>query len=162
MRVVRKGRGAAIVAIDDERRAGTSHLFMMERRGTRYRVTGRARLDTSDFRGVSWTAKSIDVDGDGSDEVLCAGTNAKDSKASCRVVLYVPRTRQTYTLSVEAAARGKNSPRRATWSPNAVKRAARPYRAALQRHARALLFLALELAGGEHFLHSSVNVIANI
>jgi predicted Ser/Thr protein kinase len=139
VRVVRKGRGAAIVAIHDERRAGTSHLFIMERRGKRYRVTGRAPLDAKGFRGVNWTAKSIDVDGDGYDEVLCAGTNAKDSKASCRVVLYVPRTRQTYTLSVEAATRGKNSPRRVTWSPNARKRTAMPYRAALQQRARALL-----------------------
>jgi serine/threonine protein kinase len=139
VRVVRKGRGVAIVAIHDEHRAGTSHLFMMERQGARYRVTGRAPLDASGFRGVNWTAQSLDVDGDGSDEVLCAGTNAKHSKASCRVVLYVPRTRQTYTLSVEAATRGTNSPRRATWSPNALKRAAQLYRAALQQHARALL-----------------------
>ena len=141
VRVVRKGRDAAIVAIHDEQRSGTSHLFIMERRGKRYRVTGRTPLDAHGFRGASWSTKSIDVDGDGQDEVLCTGTNPKKSTtAGCRLVLYVPRTRQTYTLSVEAApARGKKSQRRATWSRNALSRKAAPFRAALQQHARSLI-----------------------
>jgi hypothetical protein len=104
-------------------------------------VTGRAPLDTSGFRGASWSAKSIDVDGDGQDEVLCTGMNPKKSATTgCRFVLYVPRTRQTYTLGIEAAlARGKKSQRRATWSRNALSRKAAPYRAALQQHARTLI-----------------------
>jgi predicted Ser/Thr protein kinase len=139
VRVLRKGRAVAIAAIHDERRAGTSHLFMMERRGTRYRITGRARLDASGFRGANWTAKSLDVDGDGYDEVLCAGTNPKDSNASCRVVLYVPRTRQTYSMRVEDIMRGRIPQRRVTFSPNALKRTATPYRSVLQQQARSLL-----------------------
>ncbi len=140
VRVVRKGRGTAIAAIHDERRAGTSHLFVMERSGTRYRVTGHTPLDAKGFRGASWTAESMDVDGDGYDEVLCTGTNAKDAGGGCRLVLYVPRTHQSYTLSVEAGsrARGKKSELRARWSRNALTRTATPYRAALQQHVRAL------------------------
>ncbi|HEX8653336.1 MAG TPA: serine/threonine-protein kinase [Pyrinomonadaceae bacterium] len=140
VRVVRKGRGTtAIAAIHDERRAGTSHLFVMERLGTRYRVTGHAPLDAKGFRGANWTAESMDVDGDGYDEVLCTGTNAKNSNAGCRIVLYVPRTHQTYTLSVESkTARGRKSVRLARWSSNALTRTAAPYRAALQQHVRTL------------------------
>jgi serine/threonine protein kinase len=140
VRIVRKGRAMAIAAIQDERRAGTSHLFLMERHGKRYRVTGSASLDATGFRGANWTAESLDVDGDGYDEVLCTGTNPKNSTTGCRLVLYVPRTRQTYTLSVEASSsRGKKSPRLARWSRNALTRTAAPYRAALQQHVRALI-----------------------
>src|ERR1051325_8863718 len=42
VRLVQKGREQAIVSIHDEHRAGTTHLFMMERAGGRYRITGRA------------------------------------------------------------------------------------------------------------------------
>ena len=140
VRVVRKGRATAIAAIHDERRAGTSHLFLMERHGKRYRVTGHAPLDATGFRGANWTAESLDVDGDGYDEVLCTGTNPKNSTIAGRLVLYVPRTRQTYTLSVETTlARGKKSTRLARWSRNALTRTAAPYRAALQQHVRTLI-----------------------
>jgi predicted Ser/Thr protein kinase len=139
VRVMRKGRDVAIAAIHDERQAGRSHLFVMERRGSRYRVTGRAPLDVTDFRGADWTAESLDVDGDGSDEVLCTGTNARGTGLGCRLVLYVPRTRKIYTLRVDAPARGERSPQRATWSPNALTRTAGPYRTALRQRARTLV-----------------------
>jgi hypothetical protein len=138
---MRKGREvAAIAAIHDEREAGTSHLFLMERRGARYRVTGRALLDVSDFRGASWTAESVDVDGDGYDEVLCTGTNARGAASGCRLVLYVPRTRRTYTLRLDTGAQeGVNRTQRAKWSPNALTRTAAPYRTALRQRARTLI-----------------------
>ncbi|MDT4954958.1 MAG: eukaryotic-like serine/threonine-protein kinase [Acidobacteriota bacterium] len=128
----------AIVAIHDERGRGTSHLFVMESHGKRYRVTSRAPLDVPDFRGASWTAENRDIDGDGYDEVLYTGTNAKGHASGYRLVLYVPRTRQTYSLRVEN--QPHNSKKlRATFSPNTMTRTGAPYRAALQQRARAAI-----------------------
>jgi serine/threonine protein kinase len=138
VRVIKTDRNQnqAIVAIHDEHGRGTSHLFVMESHGRRYRVTSRAPLDVPDFRGANWTAENRDIDGDGYDEVLYTGTNAKGHASGYRLVLYVPRTRQTYSLRVE------NQPHdskklRATFSPNALTRTGAPYRAALQQRARA-------------------------
>jgi serine/threonine protein kinase len=140
VRVVKtdRNRNQAIVAIHDERSKGTSHLFVMESHGKSYRVTSRAPLDVPDFRGANWTAENRDIDGDGFDEVIYTGTNAKGHASGYRLVLYVPRTRQTYSLRVE------NQPHdskrmRATFSPNALTRTAAPYRAALQQRARAAI-----------------------
>ncbi len=138
VRVVRTPRDAAIVAIHDERREGTSHLFVMERHGPKYHVVSRAPLDVPDFRGANWTAESLDVDGDGYEEVLCTGKNARGSATGSRLVLYVPRTRQTYALRIQGATR-RGEPVRAVWSANALKPAAAPYRAALQKRARSII-----------------------
>jgi tRNA A-37 threonylcarbamoyl transferase component Bud32 len=139
VRLVRKGReGNAIVAIHDERRAGTTHIFTMERAaGARYRVTDRQALDAENFRGAAWTAETVDADGDGSDEILYTGTSARGKAAGYRLVLYVPRMRQSYWLRIEGASAGAKVVR-ATWSENALRRAATQYRAALQQHARTL------------------------
>jgi hypothetical protein len=137
VRVVKADRtqSQVIVAIHNERKEGTTHLFVMERQGGRYRVTNRAPLDKSDFRGAMWAAETRDVDGDGYDEVICTGTNARGKAAGYRLVLYVPRTRETYAMRLETA---PNDSRRmhATYSPNALKPEAAAYRAALQQRAR--------------------------
>ena len=139
MRVVRtdRSRNQAVIAIHDEQRKGTSHLFVLERKGGRYRVTGRTALDATDFRGADWTAESRDIDGDGYDEVICTGTNAKGRASDYRLVIYVPRTHQTYAMRVETRERGSKK-LRATFSQNALTRSAAPYRAALQQRARAV------------------------
>ncbi len=135
VRVVRKGRDDAIISIHDEHRAGTTHLFMVERAGARFRITGRAPLDVEGFRGASWKAEIMDADGDRSDEVLYTGTGAKGRAAGYRLVLYVPRARAAYWLRIENGPPGGKT-LRARWSPNALKRAAAPYRSVLQQHAR--------------------------
>jgi serine/threonine protein kinase len=136
VRVVRKGRESAIISIHDEQRAGTTHLFMMERAGARFRITGRAPLDVEGFRGATWKAETVDADADGSDEVLYTGTSAKKGRAAgYRLVLYVPRTRQSYWLRLENSPRGEKT-LHAKWSANALRRAATPYRTALQQQAR--------------------------
>ncbi|HEX8493794.1 MAG TPA: serine/threonine-protein kinase [Pyrinomonadaceae bacterium] len=134
VRVLKTERDAAIVALHDERREGNSHIFALERKGAQYHVAAKAALDAPDFRGATWTAEALDVDGDGYDEVLYAGTNPRKFAADRRLVLYVPRTRQSYALRVENRSGGQK-PSRITLSPNAQTRAATPYRAALQQHA---------------------------
>jgi hypothetical protein len=125
----------AIVAIHDEHKEGTSHLFVMENQAGRYRVVSRAPLDAPGFRGATWTAESRDVDGDGLDEVICTGTNARDHALDYRFVLYVPRTRQTYAMRVEKHGQGAKG-MRVTYSQNAMSPDAAPYRSALQQRAR--------------------------
>ena len=136
VRLVRLGRETAIAAIHDEHEAGTTHLFMMQKQGAQYRVTGRAPLDRPDFRGATWTFESVDADGDGYDEVLCTGTKGKRLNAALRLVLYVPRTRQSYSMRREPDARVEGRPR-ITLSTNAFTQEAAPYRTILQQRARA-------------------------
>ncbi len=126
----------ALVAIHDEREKGTTHLFVMEPRGGRYRVVARTPLDAHGFKGASWTAESRDIDGDGYDEVLCTGAHARGRASDYRLVLYVPRTRRAYSMRVESSA-GRGGRPRTTFSSNVWTRDAAAYRAALQQRARA-------------------------
>jgi serine/threonine protein kinase len=128
----------AVIAIQDERRKGATHLFVMEPRGGRYRVIARTPLDAHNFKGASWTTESQDIDGDGYDEVVCTGTHAKGHESDRRMVLYVPRTRTAYSMRVENNWRGTRRSR-ATFSPNVWTREAAPYRAALEQRARAAI-----------------------
>jgi serine/threonine protein kinase len=136
VRLVRLGRETAIAAIHDEHESGTTHLFMLQRQGTQYRVTGRALLDKPDFRGATWTFESVDVDGDGYDEVLCTGTKGSRLNAALRLLLYVPRTRQAYSMRREPDTRVAGRTR-ITLSTNAFTAEAAPYRTLLQQRARA-------------------------
>ncbi|HWT03481.1 MAG TPA: hypothetical protein VN256_24740, partial [Pyrinomonadaceae bacterium] len=126
----------ALIAIHDERDKGTTHLFVMEPRGGRYRVISRTPLDAHNFKGANWTAESRDIDGDGFDEVICTGTNARGHASDYRLVLYVPRTRRAYSMRVESSGAYKGRPR-TTFSPNVWAREAAAYRAALHQRARA-------------------------
>jgi predicted Ser/Thr protein kinase len=138
VRVVRMGRSSLIAAIHDERRNGTTHLFMMERSGSSFRVMGRAPLDAGDFRSATWSADSLDADNDGYEEVICTGANPRNPARGYRLVLYVPRTRETYTLRLVADNTRGSKILRAVWSPNALSRKGSAYRAALQQRARSL------------------------
>ncbi|MBD0371936.1 MAG: serine/threonine protein kinase [Pyrinomonadaceae bacterium] len=138
IRVLRAGKGSLIAAIHDERRSGTTHLFMIERSGASFRIMGRAPLDAADFRSATWSADSLDVDNDGYEEVVCTGANPRNPAKGYRLVLYVPRTRETYTLRLVADNTRGSKILRAIWSPNALSRKGAAYRAALQQRARAL------------------------
>ncbi len=137
-RPLRTGAGqTSIAAIHDETAKGTTHLFVFTRRQGEHRpdVTGHAPLDVAGFRGAKWSEEIVDLDGDGTDEVLCTGTDARgDSSHARRYVLYVPRTHETYTLRL-APGTNAASALRATWSPNIVKDTAQPFRAALRQRA---------------------------
>lgn len=136
VRLLRLGRETAIAAIHDEHENGTTHLFVMQKQGAQFRVTGRAPLDRADFRGARWTFESVDADGDGYEEVLCTGTKTRPSAS--RLVLYVPRTRQSYSLRREADGHGAGRPR-TTISANAFQPEAAPYRTLLQQRGRAAI-----------------------
>lgn len=136
VQVLQTGSGAKLAAIHDERTAGTTHFFVMEKRGAAFRVSARGPLDTPDFRHAEWTAERIDADGDGYDEILFTGTEASPEKPGYRLVLYVPHTRETYWLRVEGS--GKiGQPLKAIWSPNALTGDGSRYRNVLREKVNA-------------------------
>jgi serine/threonine protein kinase len=113
--VLRTRSGQVIAAVRDERGQGTTHLVVIERKANRpFKLTSRAALDVEGFRGATWTAEAVDLDGDGYDEVLCTGVNARGDDGERRVVLYVPRTRQSYGLKAAPDARTARAAR-AAW-----------------------------------------------
>ncbi|HKP71600.1 MAG TPA: protein kinase [Pyrinomonadaceae bacterium] len=137
-RVIRTERGTTIAAVRDEHADGTTHLFLMEPRGSfgGFRETGRATLDKEGFRGATWTTEVVDADGDGYDEVVCTGADSRDDPFSRRLVIYVPRTRQSYSLRAGLDSRESRAVR-LKWSSNAGGDKAKPYRAALRARALA-------------------------
>jgi hypothetical protein len=138
-RVLRTVRGTSIAAVRDERqRSGMSHLFLLETRGASggFRVAARAQLDKEGFSGARWTTEVSDTDADGYDEIICTGTDSRDDPFSRRLVLYVPRTRQSYSMRVGLDSR-ESKAIRVRWSSNAGGDKAKPYRAALRARALA-------------------------
>jgi hypothetical protein len=134
VQVVQTKSGIGMVAINEARVAGKTDFFALEKRGETFHIAGRGRLDTNDFRRANWATEKMDVDGDGYEEVLFTGTHA-DTVAGYRLVLYVPRTRQTYSLQVETEGRRAV---RALWSANLLKTKS-PYRELLKKKGNALL-----------------------
>jgi serine/threonine protein kinase len=138
-RVLRTLRGTSIAAIRDERqRSGMSQLVLMETRGATggFRVAARTALDKEGFSGARWTTQVLDTDADGYDEIICTGTDSRDDPFSRRLVLYVPRTRQSYSMRVGLDSR-ESKAIRVRWSSNAGGDKAKPYRAALRARALA-------------------------
>jgi hypothetical protein len=139
-RVLRTVRGTSIAAVRDERqlRAGMSHLFLMETRGAAggFRVAARAQLDKEGFSGAKWTTEVLDADADGYDEIICTGTDSRDDPFSRRLVIYVPRTRQSYSMRVGLDSR-ESKAIRVRWSSNAGGDKAKAYRTALRARALA-------------------------
>ncbi|MDX6269298.1 MAG: eukaryotic-like serine/threonine-protein kinase, partial [Acidobacteriota bacterium] len=137
-RVLHTVRGTSIAAVRDERNAGASHLFLMESRGATggFRVAARAELDKEGFSGAKWATTVVDADGDGYDEIICTGTDSRDDPFSRRLVLYAPRTRQSYSMRVGLDSRERKAIR-VRWSSNAGGDQAKPFRAALRAHALA-------------------------
>ena len=137
-RVVETGAKQTIAAVGTDPVDRTRNLFVIERQGAHgaFAVTSRTPLDVEGFRGADWSAESADLDGDGYDEVLCTGTRPRDDEtASRRYVVFVPRTRETYSLHLAPDDRHGAHALRATWSPNTQGWDARLFRHALRQRA---------------------------
>jgi len=136
-RVVGTGAGQLIAAVGSDPSDGTTNLFVIERgvaRGS-YAVSSRVPLDVEGFRGGEWAEEVTDLDGDGYDEVLCTGRDARDGATeSRRYVVYAPRTRETYSLHLAPDSTRAHA-LRATWSPSAQGWDARLFRYALRQRA---------------------------
>jgi serine/threonine protein kinase len=130
-------RGPAMVAIHEETKSGNTHFFVMERRGSNYRVTDRGSLDTASFRGSKWTAEKVDAGGDSGNQVLFTGISA-DRQSELRLVLYDPGTRESYSLSIETDRRTGQT-RRMQWSENVADSRVAAYRVVLRERARMII-----------------------
>jgi predicted Ser/Thr protein kinase len=137
-RVVGTGAGQVVAAVaSDPSDGGASTLFIIERGAMRsaYAVTARVPLDVEGFRGADWAEEVTDLDGDGYDEVLCAGSQPSDgAQESRRYVVYTPRKHETYSLHLAPDLTGVHA-LRATWSPNTQGRDAQLFRYALRQRA---------------------------
>jgi predicted Ser/Thr protein kinase len=137
-RAIETGAGQTIAAIGTDPVDRTRNLFVIERQGARgtFAVTSRMPLDVEGFRGADWSEETADLDGDGYEEVLCTGTRPRDDEtASRRYVVFVPRTRESYSLHLAPdESRGARA-LRATWSPNTQGWDARLFRHALRQRA---------------------------
>ncbi len=137
-RLVSTGAGQTIAAVGDDEN-GAQTLFVMERRSgprSQFTMSTSAPLDVEGFRSAEWTEETTDLDGDGFDEVLCTGTLSRGygAEPSRRYVVYVPRTRETYSLHLAPDSTGAHA-LRATWSPNTQGWDARLFRHALRQRA---------------------------
>jgi serine/threonine protein kinase len=130
-------RGPAIIAIHDETKAGKTHFFMMERRGSSYRVTDRGALDTSDFHGRQWTVEKVNANGDNRNQVVFTGISAA-KQPGLRLVLYDPAARADYSLSIETDSRTGRT-RRMEWSDNIADSRVAAYRVVLREKARTII-----------------------
>jgi len=110
---------------------------MMERRGPIFRIADRGPLDTSGFHARSWVAEKVNARDDGRNQVLFAGISVNRNPA-LRLVLYDPRTRQGYSLSIETDSRTGQT-RRLQWSQNTADSRVAAYRVVLRERARAII-----------------------
>ena len=135
-RLVRTKAGQLIAALRDGGKQGASHLYFMERRGPGFHVTADVPLDAEGFRGADWATEVMDVDGDGYEEVVCTAASPRGDARLRRVVLYAPRARAAYSLTVAPEGGASNSFRE-RWSRNSSPAGAKLYRAALRQRAYA-------------------------
>lgn len=135
--VTQTARGPAIVAIHDETRAGKTHFFTMERRGSSYRITDRGALDTPDFHGKQWTIERVNANGDNRNQVVFTGIGAA-RRPGLRLVLYDPGARADYSLNIETDSRTGRT-RRMEWSENMADSRVAAYRVLLREKARTII-----------------------
>lgn len=135
MQIIKTPKDTALVCIHNKIEAGQTHIFAVERPNltSPWEISARVSLDIPEFRSPNWTFEPQDVDGDGFEEVIFSGVNAEGT--AHRVLIYVPRTRQNYTILVVRDASGKLIS--STLSPNALTANAAAIRKALEQTAKA-------------------------
>ena len=138
VQILRTPSGPAVVAIHDERQTGTSRFFVMQKRGAGFRVSARGQLDNSSFRSSEWTAEAIDANGDGYHEVLFTGFDSHGPAQAYRLIVYVPGTKQMYSLQVERGRKSRKSVQ-FRWSANTVGPHVAHYRNTLLQHAKSIV-----------------------
>jgi serine/threonine protein kinase len=134
MQIVKTPKDTAIVCLHNMWDEGKTHAFAVERPNLNspWDISARVSLDVPEFRSANWKFEPLDADQDGFEEVMFSGTDADNTAR--RYLIYVPRTRQSYSLLIANAA--PDQPSRSTLSPNASAPAAAPYRTALEQAAR--------------------------
>ena len=130
--------GQAIVAVNNERKAGKTNFFVLEKRNNRFRVTAKGPLDTEGFRRAIWSTELVDSDEDGYSEVLFSGRDSAESRNKRRLILFVPNENRTYSMLMSGEATPNGTPK-ITWGLNAAGTNAAAYRTALRKKAKELV-----------------------
>jgi hypothetical protein len=86
--------GPAIVAVNNQRKAGTTNFLVIQKRDAKFRVTAQGRLDKEGFSHASWSAEQVDADEDGYQELLFTGKDSSES-AKHETVDHLRAQRQT-------------------------------------------------------------------
>jgi serine/threonine protein kinase len=125
MQIVKTPKDSALVCLHNKIDQGKTHMFAVERVNAEspWEITARTQLDTPEFKGASWTFEPQDVDSDGFEEVIYKGATGD---AGRKILIYVPRTRQSYWILSKPGA--ENS-----LSPNALATNGAPYRKSLEQ-----------------------------
>jgi hypothetical protein len=138
IQVVDTDTGPAIVAINNQRKAGKSTFFVLEKRAGKYRMSAQGSLDTEGFRHASWSSELVDADEDGYEELLFSGKDSDQSRTLRRLILFVPNAKRTYSMQMTGETTARGTPR-IQWLSNAAGTDAAAYRTALRKKARAIV-----------------------
>jgi hypothetical protein len=129
MQIVKTPKDSALICLHNKIAEGKSHMFAVERANLNspWEITVRTSLDTPEFHAATWIFEPQDVDNDGFEEVIYKGVTA-DGTAH-KFLIYVPRTRQSYSLISTTDASGKTTN---TLSANALAQNGAAFRKALE------------------------------
>jgi len=136
--IVETDSGPAIVAVNNQRRAGTSSFVLLEKRDGKYRLTAQGKLDAEGFTHATWSAELVDADEDGYQELLFSGKDSTEQRALRRFILFVPNDKQTYSLQMTGETTARGTPR-IQWLSNTTGTDAAAYRTLLRQKARAVV-----------------------
>jgi predicted Ser/Thr protein kinase len=138
MEIVATDFGPAIVAVNNQRRAGTSSFVLLQKRDGKYRLSAQGKLDTEGFTHASWSAELVDADEDGYQELLFSGKDSTEQRWMRRFILFVPNDKQTYSMQMTGETTARGTPR-IQWLSNAAGADAAAYRTALRQKARSIV-----------------------
>jgi predicted Ser/Thr protein kinase len=138
LEIVDTESGPAIVAINNQRKAGTTNYLLLQKRDGKFRLSAQGRLDTKDFSHANWNAELVDADEDGYQELLFTGKDSSESRNLRRLILFVPNDKRTYSAQMTGEITPRGTPR-IQWLSNAAGADAAVYRTALRQKARSMI-----------------------
>ena len=136
--IVETDAGPAMVAINNQRKAGTSSFVLLQKRDGKYRLSAQGKLDAEGFSHASWSAELVDADEDGYQELLFSGKDSTEQRGVRRFILFVPNDKHTYSMQMTGETTARGTPR-IQWLSNATSTDAAPYRTLLRQKARSIV-----------------------
>ena len=138
LEIIDTDSGPAIVAVNNQRKAGTSSFLLLQRRDGKYRLAAQGRLDSEGFSHANWSAEVVDADEDGYPELIFTGRDSSENHNLKRLILFAPNEKRTYSMQMTGETTPRGTPK-IQWLSNAAGADAAPYRTALRQKARALV-----------------------
>jgi hypothetical protein len=138
LEIVDTDSGPAIVAVSNQRKAGTTNYLLLQKRDGKFRVSAQGRLDTQGFSHANWNAELVDADEDGFQEMLFTGKDSSEGRNLRRLILFVPNDKRTYSAQMTGETTPRGTPR-IQWLSNAAGADAAVYRTALRQKARSMI-----------------------